>query len=72
MSIFSLFDAMTIQVSIPTRFNARKICDIIDLNQGISPREGKGTRKIRGIDRNDRKNQSIYVNYRVRDKTNIL
>jgi len=30
---------MTIQVSIPVRFNARKICDIIDLNQGISPRE---------------------------------
>ena len=42
------------------------------LNQDISLREGKGTRKIRGIDRNDRKNQSIYVNYRAREKTNIL
>ena len=28
------------------RFNARKICDIIDLNQGISLREGKQNRKF--------------------------
>jgi len=27
------------------RFNARKICDIIDLNQGISPREKKAKSK---------------------------
>jgi len=35
---------MTIQVSIPVRFNARKICDIVDLNQGISPREKTKTK----------------------------
>ena len=38
------FDAMTIQVSIPVRFNAWKICDIVDLNQGISPREKTKTK----------------------------
>jgi len=38
------------------------------LNQDISLREAKGTRKIKGIDRDYRKNQSIYINYRAQKK----
>jgi len=37
---------MTIHISIPVRFNARKIYDIVDLNQGISPREKSKIEKL--------------------------
>jgi len=36
---------MAIHISIPGRFNARKIYDIVDLNQGISLRERKAKSK---------------------------
>jgi len=35
-----------IHISISIRFNARKIYDIVDLNQGISPREKSKIEKL--------------------------
>ena len=49
------------------RFNARKICDIIDLNQGISPREKKQKPEIPSFSRD------IYmISHRLMIKTLIF